>query len=747
MMKIGRLPISILIVSTVLFLGWSYLFRGNEWVLSLGVCVLQVIAGVLSFSWLYKAWRNVTNKQRNFWLLLSMGVLFYLFSNLIWLYFQISHRVSYFTDLSYLLWLLAYTFFLAALIYKTKELSRAVSRSSYIFNIIIFMFTVAAISIHYLIQPTIEQLGNSLLFTVTTIAYSVVSLSILFVTTILYYLTLHRREKGVMLYIIVGFSLQVIADWVFGYLSTTGSYQAGNIIDLFWLVSLLLIGFAGYYTKESNTEAKWMMKDVFERKETIFPYVSIVILMVLVQVSYQWNFNALSLGLFVIYLVVIGRQLNILSKYKKLIREYRHLAYHDSLTGLPNRVSFKENLDQIMERNHSKVAILLMDLDRFKVVNDTLGHYIGDKILVETAARLKQTLAMDTPIFRLGGDEFIIILPETTEVQCSKVAETLLTDFQQPFLVNDYGITVTPSIGISIFPEHGTNSEDLLKHADAAMYLAKENGKNGFRFYTNELNESVARKMVIENELLKAIERNQLSLSYQPKVDLYTSQIIGTEALLRWEHPELGQVSPAEFIPIAEETGQIIPIGEWVLRTACRQNKIWEEKGFSPLGISVNVSVRQLQHSGFLNTVKKVLQDTDLNPQCLELEITESIMQNIRESTAILTSLKQMGVKTSIDDFGTGYSSLNILQKLPIDIIKIDKSFIDDIGNTNQQCMIKAIIDLGLNLNLDIVAEGIEHEHQLKVLAENGCSIGQGYLFSKAVKPEEFERMLLQKIS
>jgi EAL domain-containing protein (putative c-di-GMP-specific phosphodiesterase class I) len=296
-----------------------------------------------------------------------------------------------------------------------------------------------------------------------------------------------------------------------------------------------------------------------------------------------------------------------------------------------------------------------------------------------------------------------------------------------------------------MYPEHGENSEDLLKNADAAMYLAKENGKNHFRFYNYELNEVLARKMQIEHELSKAIERNEFSLFYQPKVDLHTQNMIGMEALLRWNHPELGLISPVEFIPIAEETGQIISIGEWVLNTACKQNKIWHEKGLSTCCVSVNVSVLQFQQGDFLKVVTEALKESNLEAKYLELEITESIMQNINESRELLAGFRAMGVKTSIDDFGTGYSSLDILRNLPIDTIKIDKSFIDDIEAPCQQPFIKAIIELGLNLNVTVVAEGIENENQLQILLANNCTIGQGYLFSKPVDATEFEKLLRNK--
>ncbi|MFD1735029.1 putative bifunctional diguanylate cyclase/phosphodiesterase [Bacillus salitolerans] len=746
MLKIGRFHIHTLIMFVVVFFVWGLLFRENDWMRSLGVSVLQIIAGVLSINWLYIAYRRLTHKNKRFWLLLGIGVLLSTSSNLVWLFFQISQRAILFTDASYIIWLLSYLFYLAALIYKTKQISTEVPNSPYVFNITIFMITAAAISSYFLIKP-IALSDYSLLLTIITLAYPIASLSILFVITLLYYLIQHNPEKNHMLFIIIGFFLQVVADSGYAYLSITGGYEVGNIIDLFWLITILLIGFAGFYAKEDGKKTVLEIKNPFEKRDTVFPYSSVMILLFLVIYSYQWELNALSIGLIIIFFMIIGRQLKILRKNEKLMGEYMYLAYHDTLTGLNNRTSFKEVLSQKMRNSkdsHNRFAILLIDLDRFKVINDTLGHFIGDSILIEASKRLRNCLEVNTQIFRLGGDEFVIIVPEATEWQCSVVAEKILEKFQTPFIVGDKEIIVTPSIGISIFPENGLNVEDLLKNADAAMYLAKESGKNSFRFFNIELNKAMVRKMEIEHQLRNAIATNQLSIFYQPKVDLRTKRIIGAEALLRWEHPELGPISPLEFIPVAEETGLIVSIGEWVLQMACKQNKMWQEKGLPSISVSVNVSVRQFQQGDFLKNVREVLHETKLEPKYLELEITESIMQNIKETKGVLNGLRDMGVKTAIDDFGTGYSSLHVLQKLPIDTLKIDKSFIDEINDYNNQCsMVKAIIDLGLNLGLTIVAEGIEHKHQMKVLVENNCTIGQGYLFSKAVEPSEFESILL----
>lgn len=743
MLKLGRFPMLVLLSSIILFYGWSWLFEANTWLKVLGINILQIMGGTLSSIWLFSAYRNATGKKKNFWLLLGIGVLFYVSSNWIWLYLQITEKSIAPPDSLYIFWLVAYLFFLTGLMVKTKEVSAAYSENSHTFNIVVYMITAAAVSIHFLIEPVLAFAENSWLVTTVTLAYPIADLSIMFIITILYYLHHRSEEKGVLLFIIIGFFVQILADSFYAYSSMKGSYFVGNFIDLLWLIALLFIGIAGHSSKSQRQENVMEVRNPFEKREFLFPYASILVLLALVIYSYHWDFNALSLGLLITFLMVMGRQLFVIKSNSRLVKEYKYLAYHDQLTGLNNRARFIEDIEELVGNNHDhKMTLLLIDLDRFKLINDTMGHYVGDIILKKTANRLIDSLPESASIYRLGGDEFVVILPHAKKETSTAVAETILRNFENAFLVYEYEINLTPSIGISLFPENGLSSEELLKSADAAMYLSKVSGKNNFSFYNTELNNIMTRKMNIEIELKKALEKEQLSLVYQPKVDLKTRQTIGMEALLRWEHPELGSVSPVEFIPVAEETGQIIQIGEWVLREACKQNQLWQEKGLPPLCISVNVSVLQFQHGDFLKTVISALEESNMRAQYLELEITESIMQNIKESIEILGSLRKLGIKTSMDDFGTGYSSLHILQSLPIDTIKIDKSFIDDIRNTNRQSMVKTIIDLGLNLNLNVVAEGIEHEHQIDALIESNCLIGQGYLFSKPVNPKEFEELL-----
>lgn len=437
---------------------------------------------------------------------------------------------------------------------------------------------------------------------------------------------------------------------------------------------------------------------------------------------------------------VVGRDI---TERKRAEQTIKKMAYYDALTGLPNRNSFKAHLTEaVTNHQHQNPAVLFLDLDRFKIINDTKGHSIGDIILQMAAGRLQGAVQQNGIVSRQGGDEFIILLEDTDKEQVTYIAEKILNAFSKPFCVNNQEFFVSTSIGISLYPEDGADEESLIKNADTAMYKAKERGNN-FQFYSSSLNGISVRKMELENGLRKALEFNQLMLYYQPQFSLTTGEIVGMEALIRWDHPEHGFVSPSEFIPLAEETGLIVPIGKWVLREACRQRKDWSKAGIADFPIAVNVSVRQFEDDHFIEYTAAVLEEIGLDAGLLELEITESIMQNLQRSSYILHQLEGMGVLLSIDDFGTGYSSLSYLNRLPIHKIKIDKSFVQDVPFlASQEMLVKTIIDMGLNLNYIVIAEGIETGHQLEFLRQNDCAVGQGYLFSKPLPADEIEMYL-----
>jgi len=427
----------------------------------------------------------------------------------------------------------------------------------------------------------------------------------------------------------------------------------------------------------------------------------------------------------------------------------QYMAYYDQLTGLPNRYMLNDYLKKSLarcKRNLQKLAVMFLDLDRFKFINDTEGHDAGDALLTQVKDRLVGAVRESDIVGRIGGDEFIIVLENVEKPQVIKIAERIISTFTNPFIIRNQEFYISPSIGISIYPDHAQSGETLIKSADSAMYVAKKRGKNTYQFFDHEPETVLDRKIKLENGLRKAIDQNEFTLFYQPQFDLLSGKIKGVEALLRWKHPEYGYVSPAEFIPIAEETGMIIPIGKWVIQSACKQNKKWLDQGII-LRMAINVSPLQLENPGFLESVKQVLHETKLPPELLELEITESIMQNFKVASEVIQELKRLGIKISVDDFGTGYSSLNVLNRLPIDFVKIDKSFIDEIpANNNTASLVKMIIDMGGILKFDLIAEGIEKGQQSDFLRQNGCRYGQGYLYSPPLEAEKVEELLSKQL-
>ncbi|MBI4430946.1 MAG: EAL domain-containing protein [Candidatus Omnitrophica bacterium] len=428
----------------------------------------------------------------------------------------------------------------------------------------------------------------------------------------------------------------------------------------------------------------------------------------------------------------------------------KYLAYHDSLTNLPNRLMFIERLDKalrIAEKKKRLVGILFIGLDHFKRVNDTLGHMVGDVLLKNVAERFKQVFQGRYYLARTGSDEFAVMLTslQTTD-EVSKIAGLFSNSLKNPFMITGKELYMNCSIGISIHPSDGDSAELLFKKADIALHAAKERGRDNCQFYSVNLDKKVSNRLELENSLRRAIERHEFRLLYQPQLDLRTGEITGAEALIRWEHPTLGLVSPADFIPIAEETGLIVPIGEWVLSVACMQNKQWQKVGLPPLCMAVNLSARQFQQVELISSIARILAKTGVDSSNLELELTESIiMQNIERSVHTLRALHAMGVKLSIDDFGTGYSSLGYLKRFPLSTLKIDRSFVHDITTDPDAASIaKAIISMAHSLKLEVVAEGVETQPQLTFLRSQHCDKMQGFLFSRPIAAEEFEQMVLE---
>jgi len=440
----------------------------------------------------------------------------------------------------------------------------------------------------------------------------------------------------------------------------------------------------------------------------------------------------------------IGVQ-NDISDAKRYQEALEHQANHDILTGLPNRNLLQDRIVQAIvyaERWAHLVAVVFIDLDNFKLVNDSLGHTAGDKLLKAVAERLKSGFRAVDTVSRLGGDEFILILyDQSSEELISEETKRLDEAFSAPFHVDGHEIFVSYSAGFSLYPQDGKDAETLLMNADVAMYRAKEQKGNSFQFYAPEMHSRIRERLALESNMRYALERQEFFLMYQPQIDSRTKRVSGMEALIRWNHPEMGMISPAKFIPLTEDTGLIVPIGEWVIRTACEQLKAFQNAGLQNLTVAVNLSSRQFREDNLIPSIAGILQETGLAGECLELELTESIlMNNSQEIIATLRELKKMGIRLAIDDFGTGYSSLSYLKRFPLDKLKIDQSFVKDISiGGGDAAIVKAIINMGHSLNLGVIAEGVETEEQLDFLTAHDCHDVQGYYYSKPLTAEEFK--------
>lgn len=439
------------------------------------------------------------------------------------------------------------------------------------------------------------------------------------------------------------------------------------------------------------------------------------------------------------------------SHNKQTQEKLNHLAYHDALTDLPNQVLFKDRLKQAIaysRRSDQMHAVLLLNLDRFKTINDSLGYTAGDRLLQSVAQRLTSCVRESDTVARFGSDEFAILLTQISRAQdAANAARAIKEVLDQAFLYDDQELFVSTSIGISLYPHDDRDTSGLLKSASAALDRAKNEGGNNYQFYTAGGTTRALKQLVLESNLRGALEREEFVVHYQPQVTIPDFHLVGMEALVRWHHPSLGMLPPSEFVPLAEDSGLIIALGDWVMRKACAQNMEWQDKGLAPMRLSVNFSARQFQQPSFIATVAEILKETNLDPRWLELELTESsIMKEPEQAIEKLHELKLMGISVAIDDFGTGYSSLNYLKRFPIDTLKIDKTFVSDVcKDPHDTAIVRAIITLGHALDLTVIAEGVETQEQLQYLSSLGCDVVQGFLFSKSLPATAFEELLVEQ--
>lgn len=766
----------IILAYLVAFIVFQTITVPNKHIENIGINAFTIIAYMVTLYWMLIPLRTLNNKQRHFWLFFSMGTTLLLISKIISSYQQFNMIGMQHSLIEETLRLVSYLLFFIGLIYQMKIITNTLPMLRFLLNIVIVIIAAYCVSWFFIVNPIlIEDREITQMRFVISSTFHVLNISLLFGVISLIQFTKSKQNQKNLYLIAIGFLIQVVGDFFF----INNVKHGGDWIFMLSPLSVLLMGYSAVLSAEDREILETNQTEQLEYKNYFLPIVSAAVLLSFTLINDLYKTNTLQKGVYLTVILLLLQQIitafenkKLFNKLKqlaspagdfrinkpnlkkqeneitKLLRKIENLAHYDSLTKLPNRNFFQQCLERELKNaknNNKQFSLLYLDLDRFKFINDSLGHDCGDILLQQVAGRLKEAVADLGIVARVGGDEFTVMLNESDKTKLKNIASNILQKFDTSFNISGYEVYTTPSIGISVFPEGGVNEKELLKSADAAMYLAKEEGKNKYKFYNRTLNEIMTKKMKLETRLRRAMEENSLSLHYQPQVDLRTEKIIGLEALLRWNDDELGSVSPVEFIPIAEETGLIEPIGHWVIKTACLQMKKWQKKGYLDVSVAVNVSIRQFQNPHFANDVKSILKETGLDPKYLKIEITESILQDISKTLTVLNDLTELGIQIAIDDFGTGYSSLSYLKNLPVSCLKIDKAFIDELSANPEGPIVKTIIDMGRNMNFTVIAEGVEIKEHALFLRQNQCFVGQGYLFSRPLPERDMEQYLSGK--
>lgn len=739
-----RYALVIVLPTLITIYSWILFGPSEEMAHLVGINVIHLVAGAIAVYWMARARLERRNPHLSFLTFLLIGLLLNLLGNTVWLIMQLTQGVYQAPLISTILWCLSYFSYVAAFIIKMRSIGLSFANKNYIFNLIVFMTTAFVMSDYYLIQPFFNVEHPSLDYAISTFGFLIADILFLFFGAILYYHIRFNHGKRHHLFLVFGLMMQVSGDIAITVLAIEGNRFLEHLVDIFWVVAILSIGWSGHLEgkRSARQERLFQLNRTVTQRDFILPYASIGLLTGFVLASYDWHLNILSTGWLVLFFLVLARQIFTLRHNNHLLEEVSFIAYHDPLTQLANRQHFIERLTNDLPRSF---AVVSLDLHRLTIVNDTMGHATGDRVLVETANRLRLLRHDDLELYRIGGDEFALILPYATNDSLTALEQAVLHQFERPFRIRGYSIPVTIHAG-SCLVEDTSLHQDILPCLDTALLQAKQQGPMHCVRYDERLHQWFNRKIQLEMDIPAAIENNQFQLVYQPKVDLMTNRPIGMEALVRWHHPVFGLISPVEFISIAEESGHIIALGRWILKTACRRTFDWHAQGY-PLIVAVNISVPQFKDQHFLNMIEETLSETNLSPAYLELEITESVLQDVSDSSKMLHTLRNQGIHCAIDDFGTGFSSLSILHQLPVHSLKIDKSFVDDCPETTGgAALLPHIIAMGQTIGLTMIAEGVENEAQHLYLKSIGCHIGQGYYYARPLSEEAFSLYLKEQI-
>ncbi len=757
------------------------------------------LGAAIALFWAAYRTKQYAPSSAKVWLLLGWAQLVYALGDIIWAVLEVGFHISPYPSIADLFYLLYYPLVFVAILQYPSRKFLALDWTKRFLDLATNLIGASVLFWNYILGPIIaNNVDSPLLEQVLGFAYPLGDLALLFSIIFLFYNRLHGESAGPFLLITFGMVIMVVTDSVFSIQTINGTYTPGSMLDSGWIVQNLLVLAAGVWqimiVRKMVQEEK-ISASLVKIANDLFSYYPLIWLNAAVGMFYQSHFNTFPMSFqqiaivtLVLWFIVLFRQIvtNVetkrlfsqidgslktvtkqtqdleaanqiltfeISERKKVEERLVYDALHDFLTHLPNRALFIDRLDMAIQRSkrHPEIyfSILFLDLDQFKQINDTKGHSAGDELLIQVAQRLSNCVRASDTVARLGGDEFII-LQECVDDDATEFlsANRILNEFKSPLFVDGDNVYISVSIGILPDISGYENSNDVLRDADIAMYHAKESGKARFEVFDPIMRTQAIQRVMIENELRYAIEFKEFKLQYQPIYSLKTDQIMGFEALIRWHNPRMGLVPPGVFIPVAEETGSIIEIGDWVLTEACRQMKKWHDRfpSWNSLSVNVNISGRQFAQPDFVEKLKKNLSDIGLNPTALKLEITESVLLNSQQTESeLFSSLRDMGVHLQIDDFGTGYSSLSYIQHIPVDVIKIDRSFIQELGNGKKFVeLIHAIIRMAHSLGMETTAEGIETLDQRDVLKSMGCNYGQGFLMSKPLDSQLVELNLLE---
>ncbi|ETP67370.1 DUF4084 domain-containing protein [Planococcus glaciei] len=790
-----KLFVSYLFFHITVYYIWLFYGGFTETVQTAGTYTIPFSASLVATLTLYLVYRKKQGPRKYFWLLFALGCLSYAIAEGIRIYYSVipKSEVPYpgWADLFYFLQIL---FFIAAFLQQLWDKKKNTNQIKFLFDICIIMAVFTAISWHYVIQYVFSEGSLSPALLATSIGYPVGDLLLFFCAISFYMRADILFPRPVLALICASAGVQIFADTAYLYYSTkSDSYVSGTLFDPLWTVGLLLTALAGIYAlqeQRKETDAPSLAAGTVPANDEgvslrmLLPYFSLVLLFIVMVFEKDGPMNGLIVGAGTSVALIILRQVFTMLENQKLLAQYHdltaileekieqrttelstkneqlavavqkmeHMAYHDALSGLPNRRLFLNKLNAAIasaERHSHQLAVVFVDLDRFKNINDTFGHEFGDLLLQGFSKKMAENLRQIDTVSRQGGDEFTIILNDIKATEdIVPLVKRIQSILEKPVVVNGQELHVSMSIGIAVYPQDGKTTEELMKHADIAMYHAKENGKNNYQFFSDEMQSTMFHKVQLENDLREALDNEEFILHYQPQVEAATGKIIGMETLIRWQAPDGTIISPAEFIPLAEDTRLIIPIGKWVLHNSCMQAKKWHDAGHTHLKLAVNLSPLQFMHDELMDTVQDVLEATGFDASSLELEITESVAVYDAEKTiARMQALRNMGVRIALDDFGTGYSSLVYLKKFPINSLKIARPFIQDmVDNPKDKALVEAIVSMAHSLELSVIAEGVETHEQLTSLKTLKCDEIQGYFFSKPLAAETFASLINKKM-